>query len=167
LAALDKRGDSRIIPVSNMHLKSPVAVRRRSAAKAVRAFTILEILVVIAILGMLAGLVITNIGGANESAKVDIAGLFVKSSIKVPLQQYSIHMGDYPSTAEGLQALITAPANRADRWRGPYIEGSKFPEDPWGRPYQYRNPGTHNKNGYDIFSFGKDGVENENDIGNW
>lgn len=150
-----------------MHLKSPVAVRRRSAAKAVRAFTILEILVVIAIIGMLVGLVVGNIDKFFGDAKIDLAGVFVKSSIKVPMQKYSMDMGDFPTTAEGLQALIAAPSSRADRWRGPYLQESKIPEDPWKRPYQYRYPGTKNKSGYDVFSFGPDGVENENDIGNW
>lgn len=150
-----------------MHLKSPVAVVHRPAVAALRAFTILEILVVIAIIGMLVGLTVGNIDKLFGDSKVDLAGLFVKNSIKVPLQQYSMHMGDYPSTAEGLQALITAPSNRADRWRGPYLQENKMPLDPWGNPYQYRYPGTHNKYGYDVFSFGKDGVENENDVGNW
>jgi general secretion pathway protein G len=147
--------------------KISVAARRQTGS-ALRAFTILEILVVIAIIGMLVGLTVSNITGVNENAKIDIAGVFVKSSIKVPLQQYSMHMGDYPTTAEGLQALITAPANRADRWRGPYLQENKIPEDPWGRPYQYRYPGTHNKNGYDVYSLGRSGQEDEkNVIGNW
>ena len=140
---------------------------RRSASSALRAFTVLEIMVVIAIIGMLVGLTVTNLDKLLGDSKTDLAGVFVKSSIKVPLQQYSMHMGDYPTTAEGLQALITAPANKADRWRGPYLQENKIPEDPWKRPYQYRYPGTHNKNGYDVFSFGPDGIENENDIGNW
>ncbi len=124
-------------------------------------------MVVIAIIGMLVGLTVSNLDKLLGDSKTDLAGLFVKSSIKVPLQQYSMHMGDYPSTAEGLQALVTAPGGKGDRWRGPYLQENKIPEDPWKRPYQYRYPGTRNKNGYDVFSFGPDGVENENDIGNW
>jgi general secretion pathway protein G len=150
-----------------MHLKSPVAVVRRPAFAGVRAFTILEILVVLAIIGMLVALTVSNLTGVNEGAKVDVAGVFVNSSIKVPLQQYSMHMGDYPTTADGLQALLTPPGNKADRWRGPYLQQNKIPEDPWGRPYQYRYPGTHNKNGYDVFSLGRAGQEDEKVIGNW
>ncbi len=150
-----------------MHLKYSAAVVRRPAVAAIRAFTILEILVVIAIIGMLVGLTVTNIMGVGEGAKVDVAGVFVRSSIKVPLQQYSMHMGDYPSTAEGLQALLTAPNNRADRWRGPYLQENKLPEDPWGRPYQYRYPGSHNKNGYDVYSLGRSGQDDDKVIGNW
>jgi len=141
---------------------------RRSASGALRAFTVLEIMVVIAIIGMLVGLTVANLDKLLGDSKTDLAGVFVKSSIKVPLQQYSMHMGDYPSTAEGLQALITAPANKADRWRGPYLQENKIPEDPWKRPYQYRYPGTHNKSGYDVYSLGPSGQEDEKTIiGNW
>jgi len=150
-----------------MRYKSPVAPVRREASSAVRAFTIFEILIVIAIIGMLVGLAVGNLDKLFGDAKFQIAELFVKSSIKVPLQQYSMHMGDYPSTAEGLQVLITPPGGKADRWRGPYLSENKLPLDPWKRPYQYRYPGTHNKNGYDVYSLGPDEVENENDIGNW
>jgi general secretion pathway protein G len=151
-----------------MHHNSPAAIMRRSAFGAARAFTVLEIMVVIAIIGMLVGLTVTNLDKLLGDSKTDLASVFVKNSIKVPLQQYSMHMGDYPTTAEGLQALITAPANKADRWRGPYLQENKIPEDPWKRPYQYRYPGTHNKNGYDVFSFGPSGQEDEKTIiGNW
>ena len=147
-----------------MYLDSPSAIARKS----LRAFTILEILVVIAIAGMLVGLVVTNLTKLFGDSKIDIAGMFVKSSIKVPLQQYAMHMGDYPSTAEGLQALITPPANRAERWRGPYLQENKIPLDPWGEPYQYRYPGVKNKTGYDVWSKGPDRQDGtDDDIGNW
>ena len=125
-------------------------------------------MVVIAIIGMLVGLTVANLDKLLGDSKVDLAGVFVKSSIKVPLQQYSMHMGDFPSTAEGLQALITAPGNKADRWRGPYLQDSTIPLDPWKRPYQYRYPGTHNKSSYDVYSLGQSGQEDEKTIiGNW
>jgi len=79
-------------------------------------------------------------------------------------------VGDYPSTAEGLQALVTAPAGKADRWRGPYVVGDKTKifTDPWGTPYQYRYPGIHNKNKPDVWSKGPDGRNGTaDDIGNW
>jgi general secretion pathway protein G len=84
--------------------------------------------------------------------------------------RYRIDLSDYPSTAEGIQALLVAPANKADRWRGPYIDtpGNKAPLDPWGEPYQYRYPGTKNKGGYDLYSKGPDRVDGtDDDIGNW
>lgn len=146
---------------------SRVAVASRSAGPSRRAFTVLEILVVLAIIGMLVGLTVANFGNILGDSKTSTAEIFVKNSIKVPLQAYSMHLGNYPSTAEGLQALINPPGGKADRWKGPYLQESKIPLDPWGRPYQYRYPGTRNKRGYDVYSFGEDGVENDNDIGNW
>lgn len=146
---------------------SRFAVTSRSPGSARRAFTVLEILVVLAIIGMLVGLTVANFGNILGDSKSSTAEIFVKNSIKIPLQAYSMHMGDYPSTAEGLQALINPPGGKADRWKGPYFQENKIPLDPWGRPYQYRYPGTHNKRGYDVFSLGQDGAENDDDIGNW
>ncbi len=135
-----------------------------------RAFTLLEILIVLSLLGLLVGLLVTKIdnlfgGGQDKSARI-----FVNSSMKTPLTAYRIDMGGYPSTAEGLQALVTAPTGRADNWKGPYIEapGGKLPEDPWREPYVYRYPGTKNPTGYDLFSKGIDRAEGTaDDIGNW
>lgn len=133
-----------------------------------RAFTLLEIMIALAILGLLVGLAVTNLEGVFGGAQTSTAKLFVSESIKLPLTSYRIHMGDYPSTAEGLQALVTAPGNRADQWRGPYLEGGKVPLDPWGEPYVYRYPGSKNKSSYDIFSKGPDKTEGtQDDIGNW
>jgi general secretion pathway protein G len=135
-----------------------------------RGFTLIEILVVITIITLLAALTISNVGGLFGSSQKSVAQLFVTNSIKTPLLAYRVQMGDYPSTEEGLQALFTAPPAKADRWHGPYVaEGTKFPLlDPWGRPYQYRYPGTHNKASYDIWSFGPGGTDGTDDnIGNW
>ena len=150
-----------------MHFTSPAVAVRRPAVAAVRAFTVFEILIVLAIIAMLVALAVGNLDKVFGDSKISIAEIFVKSSIKVPLQEYSMHMGNYPTTADGLQSLITPPANKADRWRGPYLLENKIPLDPWGNPYQYRYPGTHNKSGYDVFSLGKSGQEDENVIGNW
>jgi general secretion pathway protein G len=131
-------------------------------------FTLVEILVVITIIGLLAGLTIANFGKLFGGSQIDIARLFVNQSMKTPLVTYRLHMGSYPSSDEGLQALITAPAGKADRWRGPYVEGGKIPPDPWGEPYLYRCPGVHNKDGYDIWSKGPDKTDGtDDDIGNW
>ncbi len=135
-----------------------------------RAFTLLEILVVLAIIGLLVGLAVTKVGGIFASKQEDIARLFVQASMELPLTSYRINMGDFPSTAEGLQALVTAPQNKADRWQGPYIKapGGNLPVDPWGEPYIYRYPGTKNKGSYDLFSKGPDKIEGTpDDIGNW
>lgn len=140
---------------------------RRNRRRSTRGFTILEILVVLAIIGLLVALTITNFGGIFSQSKETVARLFVQQTMKAPLTAYRINVGDYPSTEEGLQALVTAPADKADRWRGPYVDvtGGKMPLDPWGRPYQYRYPGTHNKDSYDLYSLGP--LDNDKVIGNW
>jgi general secretion pathway protein G len=143
---------------------------RKSLRAARRAFTLLEILVVLAIIGLLVGLAVTKVGGIFGAKQEDIARLFVNSSAKTPLTAYRIDMGGYPSTAEGLQVLVSAPPSRADNWKGPYMEtpGGKLPMDPWQEPYVYRFPGAKNKDGYDLFSKGADKTEGTpDDIGNW
>ncbi|HEY1764474.1 MAG TPA: type II secretion system major pseudopilin GspG [Opitutaceae bacterium] len=133
-----------------------------------RGFTLVEILVVITIVALLAGLAISNLSGILGGSQKDIAKLFVSQGMKTPLFTYRMQMGNYPSTEEGLQALITAPQGKTDRWRGPYIEGNAMPLDPWKQPYQYRFPGVHNKDGYDLWSMGPDQKDQtDDDIGNW
>ncbi len=125
-------------------------------------------MIALAILGLLVGLAVSNLDKILGDASVSTAKLFVGESIKLPLTSYRIHMGDYPSTAEGLQALVTAPASHADQWHGPYLNDGKLPLDPWKEPYGYRYPGTKNKGGYDVFSKGPDHTEGtKDDIGNW
>ena len=135
-----------------------------------RGFTLVEILVVITIITLLAGLTIANVGKLFGGSQVDIAKLFVTQSMRTPLVTYRLHMGSYPSTEEGIAVLKAAPAGKTDRWRGPYLDESvKVPVlDPWGEPYQYRNPGGHNKDGYDLWSKGPDKTDGtDDDIGNW
>jgi general secretion pathway protein G len=133
-----------------------------------RGFTLLEIMIALAILSLLIGLAVSNLDKFFGDAQQSTAQLFVRESIKLPLTSYRIKMGDYPSTAEGLQALISAPAGKAEQWSGPYFSDPKIPLDPWGEPYVYRYPGTKNKSSYDIFSKGPDKTEGTaDDIGNW
>jgi len=153
-----------------MMFKNQAAAQRLSTRKARdsrKAFTILEVLVVLFILGMLLTVVMRNFDKIIGQSSESVANIFVNESIKTPLVTYRLHMGSYPTTEQGLKALITAPSSGADRWKGPYLEGGKIPEDPWGRPYQYRYPGKKNPESYDVFSFGPDGVESDDDIGNW
>ena len=136
--------------------------------RAARAFTLLEILIALAILGLLVGLAVTNLDKIFGNSQESVVKVFVQESIKIPLNTYRINMGSFPSTSERLQALVTPPASNADNWRGPYIADGKLPNDPWGEPYQYAYPGTHNKNGYDIWSKGPDKQSGTgDDIGNW
>lgn len=143
---------------------------RKSLRNSTRAFTLLEILVVLAIIGLLVGLAVSKVGNIFGAKQEDIARLFVNSSVKTPLTAYRIDMGGYPSTTEGMQALVAAPQGKADTWKGPYIEtpGGKLPMDPWQEPYQYRFPGVKNKDSYDLYSKGPDKTEGTpDDIGNW
>ncbi len=140
-----------------------------------RAFTLLEIIVMVGILALLATLMITKVEGVFGSSQQTIAKIFVRDSAKTPLERYRMDMGSYPSTGEGLTVLMTPPAATSSStstgsWHGPYLDtpGGKLPNDPWGEPYQYRYPGTHNKSGYDLFSKGVDKAEGtDDDIGNW
>lgn len=131
-----------------------------------RGFTLLELLVVLVILGLLAGYVapkyFSQIGKSEvKTARAQIGGL------EKALDQYRIDVGHYPSGEQGLVALNTKPADEA-RWDGPYLKKT-LPNDPWGKPYQYRMPGEHSE--VDIFSFGRDGqpggAGDGADVQNW
>ena len=131
-------------------------------------FTLLEILVVLAIIGLLAGLAITNVDRIFGGAQIQTTQLQVRDSMRTPLASYRIAMGDYPTTAEGLQALISPPGNKADRWHGPYLDPARIPVDHWGEPLQYQYPGNRNKGSYDLWSKGPDKQSGTtDDIGNW
>jgi general secretion pathway protein G len=132
------------------------------------AFTLIEIMVVVIILGILAATIIPQFVGTTHDAKVGAA----KSSIaqlESALERFNVHMDRYPTTEEGLKALIEVPTGEEGKWRGPYIKLLR--PDPWGNPYQYKNPGTHNTSSYDLWSRGADGVDGGEgdgaDIGNW
>ena len=132
-------------------------------------FTLVELMVVIVIIGLLATVVIVNVLPTRDKAMVEKVKADI-SLIEQGMEMYRLDMFNYPAAGEGLAALTAPPAGLAqpDRYRrGGYLK--RLPDDPWGKPYQFANPGTHGA--IDIYSLGADGVpggEGENaDIGNW
>ena len=133
---------------------------------AVKGFTLLELLVVMVIIGLLAGYVGPRYFAQVGKSEIKVARAQIDAFEKA-LDQYRLDTGHYPSTEQGLAALNEKPAGET-RWGGPYLKKS-VPLDPWGKPYQFKRPGDHGE--YDLLSFGKDGQlggtgENE-DITNW
>ncbi|WP_019960063.1 type II secretion system major pseudopilin GspG [Woodsholea maritima] len=135
-----------------------------------RGFSLIEMMVVIVIIGLLATIVMINVlpnqeRAMSEKARADIAQL------ESALEMFRLSTLRYPTTDEGLEALVSAPADR--NLEGRYPEGgfiNRLPEDPWGNPYQYLSPGEHNPR-FDIYSLGADGRAGGDgrnaDIGNW
>jgi general secretion pathway protein G len=131
-------------------------------------FSLLEILIAIALVALLASVALNQLTGIFGDNQVQAAELFVTSSSELALTRYRLDVGSFPSNEEGLAALIKAPAGKEQRWKGPYLKEQAI--DPWGNPYQYRYPGTRNISGnrsFDIWSLGEDGTESNDDIGNW
>jgi general secretion pathway protein G len=130
-------------------------------------FTLLELLVVMVIIGLLAGYVAPRYFAQVGRAEVKTAHAQI-DSLEKALDQYRLDSGHYPTAEQGLAALFTKPSDEP-KWGGPYLK-KNVPPDPWGRPYQYKQPGDHN-NEYDLFTYGKDGqaggTGEDADIGNW
>jgi len=120
-----------------------------------RGFTLLELLVVLAILGLLIGLVAPAALRQLGSAKEKIAHQSIERLAGI-LDIYKLDIGSYPTTEQGLQSLITQPSGVA-RWSGPYLKGEKVPQDPWGHPFLYRSPSQRPGHEYDLYSLGPPG----------
>jgi general secretion pathway protein G len=143
-------------------------VKKRSYHKRREGFTLIEIMVVVVIIGVLAATIIPQFMGTTHDAKVSTAKSNI-AELETALERYNIHMDRHPTTEEGLKVLVEAPPGEEKRWRGPYVKMIRV--DPWGEPYQYRNPGVHRKSGFDLWSRGADradgGEGDAADIGNW
>jgi len=146
-------------------------MKKQHCQRDMRGFTLIEIMVVIVILGILAGLIIPRIMGRPEEAKRLKAKIQIES-LETALKLYKLDNGDYPDTEQGLQALVQAPdtGNSAKNWRsGGYLDKGRLPRDPWGNDFVYLSPGVNGE--YDLMSYGADGVqggEDKNqDINNW
>lgn len=118
-------------------------------------FTLLELLVVLVILGMLAGLVGPRVMKYFSGARSDTTRLQI-TDLSTALDMYKLEVGRYPTTDEGLEALVQQPAD-ASRWNGPYLKKKQVPKDPWGQDYHYRSPGEHGE--IDLYSLGADNAE--------
>ena len=130
------------------------------------AFSILELLLVLVILGILAGIVGVRFAGQSGKAKVTAAKTQLEN-LKTALTTYNIHITEFPTTQQGLEALSEQPNGVEDTdWDGPYLD-ERIVNDPWGNPWVYTYPGTHN-NDYDLYSYGPDGKQGgDDDIKNW
>ena len=130
-------------------------------------FTLIELIVVVAIIGLLAGLVVPQFIKQEEKATAKAAKAQIEL-LGTALDTFRLDVGRYPTTQEGLAALNQRPGG-VDRWEGPYLK-KELPNDPWGKPYIYKSPGDHGP--YDIISYGADGApggqdNNNRDITSW
>lgn len=131
-----------------------------------RGFTLIELMLVIIIIGVLVAMVAPRLAGKSQQGKLAAAQADINAHLSTALDLFEVDNGRYPTTEEGLAALRTAPS-AAPRWKGPYLK-RPVPPDPWRKPYVYRSPGQHNREDYDLFSYGPDGVEGgQDDITNW
>ena len=130
-------------------------------------FTLIELLVVLVILGLLAALAGPRVIGYLGGAKSDTARLQVEN-FKSALDLYRLDTGSYPTTQQGLGALVRSPGN-VPGWKGPYIDSPNLPVDPWGNPYSYKQPGEHGA--YDLSTLGSDkapgGTGEAADVNSW
>lgn len=131
-----------------------------------KGFTLIELMLVVIIIGILVSMVVPRIAGRSKQAKVAAAKADINANLSTALDMYELDNGTYPTTEQGLKALVIKPGTTPvpDSWNGPYVK--KTPLDPWARPYVYNSPGQHNQD-YDLSSLGQDGIESADDITNW
>ncbi len=129
-----------------------------------KGFTLVELMLVVIIIGVLAAMIVPRMAGRSEEARASVAQADILS-ISTALRLYELDNGAFPTTSEGLEALLEKPSS-ARNWKGPYLE--RKPIDPWGQPYEYRSPAQYSRAGFDLYSIGRDALEGtEDDIINW
>ncbi|MBF0253006.1 MAG: type II secretion system major pseudopilin GspG [Candidatus Omnitrophica bacterium] len=127
-----------------------------------KGFTLIEIMLVVAIIGILAAMVVPRLTGRTKDTKISVAKADVEVNIPLVLDIYELDMGDFP---EKLEDLLDNPGS-SKNWKGPYLK--KLPKDPWGHNYLYKNPGDKSRYGCDVYSAGPDEqAGTDDDIGNW
>ncbi len=149
--------------------RSPIIRNGRLSAgrcpRSQAAFTLIELLLVLVILGILAAVVVPKFSGRTEQARQTAAQSQI-STFGTALDAFEVDNGYYPKGKDGLQDLVQQPQN-AQNWKGPYLKG-QIPLDPWGNAYIYECPGRHNPSSYDLMTVGADGRDGtEDDITNW
>jgi len=149
-----------------MHNDKCLAKRKSFGKKNFLGFTLIEIMLVVIIIAALAAMVVPRLSGRSEQAKVAVAKTDIDSLLPTALKLYELDNGFFPTTSQGLEALLIQPTTNPipQNWNGPYIE--KKPVDPWGRAYLYTSPGKHRVD-YDLYSKGKDEKKDSDDIKNW
>jgi general secretion pathway protein G len=144
-----------VVAAQHAAVAAPGRVPRRFVPRRAAGMTLIEILVVLVLIGIVLGIVGGNFIGRGEKAKADAAKIEI-GQIGQALDLYKLEVGRYPTSQEGLQALISAPAG-AGNWNGPYWKKAVLPKDPWGNEYKYTSPGQAAP--YEIMSYGADGKE--------
>jgi general secretion pathway protein G len=134
-----------------------------------KGFTLIEIMLVIVIIGVLVAMVVPNISGRSNQARKAAAVTDIEANISNALDLYQLDNAHYPTTEQGLKALIERPSTDPVpvKWGGPYLKKKKLPKDPWGHEYVYLFPGEHNQESYDLSSLGPDGIAGKDDVTNW
>jgi general secretion pathway protein G len=157
-----------LLQTVSITMKTTCKANRPPRRRPRKAFTLVEIIIVIALIGVIMSLTIPQIAGIFEDSKVDAEKLKVTKTLPSVLMRYNTHVGHYPSTEEGLGVLLNPPQNGADRWKGPYVDSTKDLTDSWDNPYQYKYPGTRKSRSFDLWSVGPDKQDGTgDDIGNW
>jgi general secretion pathway protein G len=140
--------------------------RCRPRVRSISGFTLIELMLVMVILATMAAIVLPKFTGRSKQAKITAAKTQI-SQLEVALDAFEIDLSRYPTTTEGLRALVERPASEAEGWQQPYLKRD-VPNDPWGNEYAYRCPGQYNEDGYDLYSLGPDGkLGGDDDITNW